>query len=98
MPNTIEPIPENAQIVEQPVIKKGTIEIGTINAFQNPAPRWVIVSMNTIISMNSSAAVFLASIDGISMHQIKTIMIILGGFSLLCQSLKKAIGVVDKNS
>ncbi len=98
MTDEIQPnqqLPEGTQVVEQTVIKKGTLQFGSKAAFNNPAPRWLIVSMNTIIGMNSSGAVFVASINGISDHFRNTIIIVLGATSFLCQHLKHAFGVVD---
>lgn len=93
-----ERLPQGVEVVEseQPVLKKGTVEMFTKNAFKNPAPLWFIITMNTIIELNNGAIMFTAALNGIS-DRLRSLMIIsLGVASYVCKALKKSIGVVEK--
>lgn len=95
---TDQPLKSDEQVVDQPVIKKGivTTMFQDRRALKAPAPLWFILTMDTIIELNTGSTGLIACFNGISDHMRNSVLAILAAASFVCFRLKNVIGVIPK--
>lgn len=94
--DTEEKIPEGTEVTTSiPVLKKGTVQIGSRAAWNANPPYWMIILFRTWFFSASGISTIIGGTDYLTGAQSKKLMFFMGLAGFIIGGLAKAMGVVS---